>query len=283
LISAAGLRVDPAVLIFGAVVSAALLAGFGLTVAALASPRVRDVLWPRGARPVPPRAPAAAGAVSIFLLAYLALGLAGGELLPDLGAWRWPAYAALTESMMVAAAIAAVWASRTHPADAPASLGLARPRLHHPVSGILGFLASFWVLTALAVSIFWLWSRAAGEPPPTQQVLREMPAMGAGPRLTMAAIAVLVAPLAEEMLFRGVLFAAMRARFGFWAAALASSLVFGVVHLAPAQLLPLAALGMVLAWMYERTGSLWPSVVAHTVQNAYVMAMMYSGLAGRVS
>ena len=99
----------------------------------------------------------------------------------------------------------------------------------------------------------------------------------------LRAIVVLVAPLAEEMLFRGVLFASMRVRFGFWPAALASSLIFGVIHLAPAQLLPLVALGMVLAWMYERTGSLWPSVVAHVVQNAYVMAMMYSGLAGRMS
>jgi membrane protease YdiL (CAAX protease family) len=75
-------------------------------------------------------------------------------------------------------------------------------------------------------------------------------------------------PLFEEFFFRGFVFASLRARLGFAAACVASSIAFSAIHLDPASLLPLMGLGVVLAYVYEKTGSLWPAVAIHGLWNA---------------
>ena len=90
------------------------------------------------------------------------------------------------------------------------------------------------------------------------------PALGI---LALTAAVVVLAPLAEEALFRGLLFGGMAARWGFWPAALASAAIFGAAHLNLSLWLPLSAAGLLLAWVYSRTGSLWASTVAHATLN----------------
>ncbi len=81
--------------------------------------------------------------------------------------------------------------------------------------------------------------------------------------LPLAGVAtVLVAPLAEETFFRGFVFAGLR-RFGFFWAALASGLLFSAAHVSLGGLIPLALVGMLFAWSYHRTGSLWTTIYAH--------------------
>ncbi len=77
----------------------------------------------------------------------------------------------------------------------------------------------------------------------------------------------MVAPIAEEVFFRGFLFAGFRQRFPFWIAAWGSGLIFAVVHLVPGAILPIAVLGFLLAWLREQTGSIWPSIVMHALNN----------------
>jgi len=77
---------------------------------------------------------------------------------------------------------------------------------------------------------------------------------------------VLVAPLAEETFFRGFVFGGLR-RYGFFWAALASGLLFSAAHVSLGGLIPLALVGMLFAWSYSRTGSLWTSIYAHLVFN----------------
>jgi membrane protease YdiL (CAAX protease family)/uncharacterized RDD family membrane protein YckC len=87
---------------------------------------------------------------------------------------------------------------------------------------------------------------------------------------------VVLAPIGEELFFRGFFFSGLRSRMSVWPAALISGLVFGSVH-APTGIttvIPLAALGIVLAWLYDRTGSLWPCVIAHTLNNALALALL---------
>lgn len=81
---------------------------------------------------------------------------------------------------------------------------------------------------------------------------------------------VVVAPLVEETVFRGYLMAAFARRFGFVAAALGSSVVFGLVHLASGPVSASFAflLGLVLCWVYKKSGSLWMSVLIHAATNA---------------
>lgn len=81
--------------------------------------------------------------------------------------------------------------------------------------------------------------------------------------LPLAGVAtVLVAPLAEETFFRGFVFGGLR-RYGLFWAALISGLLFAAAHVSLGGLIPLALVGMLFAWAYSRTGSLWTTIYAH--------------------
>ena len=86
-----------------------------------------------------------------------------------------------------------------------------------------------------------------------------------------AGLTCVIAPICEEFLFRGYIFSALRNWRGVWPAAILTGLIFGGVHAtsAPAlDLVPLAALGVGLCLLYWRTGSLYPCIAAHCLNNA---------------
>ena len=83
---------------------------------------------------------------------------------------------------------------------------------------------------------------------------------------------VVLAPVGEEVLFRGLVFGWLRARWGPWCAAIASSLLFAGVHFAMTPLLPLFVVGMALAYVYARTGSLYFPVLFHALFNGVTFA-----------
>src|SRR6266545_490733 len=82
---------------------------------------------------------------------------------------------------------------------------------------------------------------------------------------------VIVAPLTEEVMFRGLILRAFLQRFRVGAAFLLSSMLFGLVHLNPWQFVSASALGLLFAWWYARTRSLIPSVLGHALVNATVV------------
>jgi len=82
---------------------------------------------------------------------------------------------------------------------------------------------------------------------------------------------VLVAPVTEEVMFRGLMLRAFLRRFKPGAAFVLSSVLFGMVHLNPWQFVSASALGMLFAWWYARTQSLVPSLIGHALANAMVV------------
>ena len=92
-------------------------------------------------------------------------------------------------------------------------------------------------------------------------------------RLAGFFIIVLLAPFAEEVFFRGFLLPAFANRWGFFAAAIISSGLFGISHVAPGSIIPAFMSGMLFAWLYHRTGSLWNTTIAHGSQNALAFAV----------
>ena len=84
-----------------------------------------------------------------------------------------------------------------------------------------------------------------------------------------------LAPVVEEMLFRGVFLRSFLQRYGPWRAILLSSLLFGLVHFDPGHMILATLLGIALGWLYYATRSLWPSVIAHAFQNAGVMLYLH--------
>ena len=81
-------------------------------------------------------------------------------------------------------------------------------------------------------------------------------------------LAVLAAPIAEETFFRGFLFAGLRVRWGTFWAALASGLLFAALHFNLGSIVPFTVIGMLLAWAYVFSGSLWTAIAAHFVFNS---------------
>ena len=103
---------------------------------------------------------------------------------------------------------------------------------------------------------------------------------GLGFRIALTLVVASIGPLVEELLFRGVLLSALRRHLRAVPAALASAALFALVHLPDLHwqwyALPnLALLGVALAWLRLRSGSLWPSVIAHGCNNLLAMLAMF--------
>jgi membrane protease YdiL (CAAX protease family) len=99
-----------------------------------------------------------------------------------------------------------------------------------------------------------------------------------------AALTCVVAPIGEEMLFRGYMFTALRNWRGTLPAAVLVGLMFGGVHAtsAPAaDLVPLGALGFGLCLLYRYSGSLYPGIAAHALNNSIAFASLESWNAGQ--
>jgi hypothetical protein len=86
---------------------------------------------------------------------------------------------------------------------------------------------------------------------------------------------VIVAPLVEELFFRGFVFAGLRPRYGWPKAAAISSALFALFHLQPLAILPIFLLGYLFAFLYQRSRSLWPAILMHVLMNALALGSAY--------
>lgn len=89
----------------------------------------------------------------------------------------------------------------------------------------------------------------------------------------LAVTAVVVAPLCEEIVFRGLFYPVMKKFSGPWLAALCSALVFAAAHGNLTVLLPLFILGILLVFVYEKTGSIWAPIAVHFCFNAATVSI----------
>jgi membrane protease YdiL (CAAX protease family) len=78
----------------------------------------------------------------------------------------------------------------------------------------------------------------------------------------------IVAPFAEELLFRGLGFSLLLPRLGHWPTIITIGIAFGLYHGLVEALPELALFGCVLAWLRARTGSVFPGMLAHATFNA---------------
>ncbi|WP_406676704.1 CPBP family intramembrane glutamic endopeptidase [Moorella sp. ACPs] len=87
-----------------------------------------------------------------------------------------------------------------------------------------------------------------------------------------------VAPVSEELYFRGFLFPALKNRYGFAWGLVGSALIFAFLHLDLVRFLPLALGGIGLAYLYERTGNILTAIVAHATWNTIMIFLLYFAL-----
>ncbi|KON88133.1 CAAX protease [Sporosarcina globispora] len=86
--------------------------------------------------------------------------------------------------------------------------------------------------------------------------------------------AAIISPLYEEIFYRGFLYRFIRSRYGITAGLLISSLIFMVVHIPTYNTLPVNLVtGLVFAWTYEKTGSIWPGIIIHGTFNGLAIIL----------
>ncbi|MBN9091094.1 MAG: CPBP family intramembrane metalloprotease [Reyranella sp.] len=190
--------------------------------------------------------------LAIFLAALPAIGFGVVPFLPD------------REMMTVLGAFFVIGFLAVIVAVAPLgwaaipALGLRPANWKYPVFGVLGTLA-----LSIGVSQFGL------EPQGMKQVIeivREPKQLA----ISLLLLAVL-APLVEELVFRGLLYGWIAGRWNSLAAWLISSLVFAAAHVEPAHVILVLPLGLLFGWLRRRTDSLLPSLFAHILNNGFAL------------
>lgn len=101
--------------------------------------------------------------------------------------------------------------------------------------------------------------------------------------LGMLVLGGIIVPFAEELFFRGVIYQWLRDKAGIWIGILGSSIIFGLVHGDLSVAGATFVMGIVLAWIFERSNSLWPSVTIHIVNNSIKIFLLYALIALGVS
>lgn len=151
-------------------------------------------------------------------------------------------------------------------------LGLVRPPEGWLMRGLLVALVTVPAvgLVNLAVSAF------QGAPIENPQLEALAPVgLSLGNFLLVLLLAGLLVPLAEELAFRGLLQGWLRERYGPTAGIFLSALIFAAVHGIPLLLPALFLVGLLLGWLYERSGSLWPAVAMHGAFNTIMTTLFY--------
>jgi membrane protease YdiL (CAAX protease family) len=272
------------------VVNIAMMVAGGVCVVAAVAWLARARRWrdPLADVAVPDRGPGMVAALLVFLLLFLVqasvVSLMAGTDVRDgtgsPGSDGWHRTRLLDDSGKVL-----LWLVMVGLLRQTGSFAYAQQRVGIGV-GVLLAIGAFLVILPvttvqlLAGNALWSWVQPDA-PPPEHPVLDALAVRGWGDWgvLQLFLGAVVVAPVTEELLFRGVLLQAL-ARYGglAWPAVLGSALVFGLLHVAqPQAVVPLATMGVILGFLRLRSGLLWPCVLCHALFNA--RTMVYTVLA----
>lgn len=165
--------------------------------------------------------------------------------------------------------------TRQGPRELAASLGLTRFRarsLWRPLAVMVGCYAMLAAYAAIVEAL----GISALEP---QSTLPEEVALAPATLALAGVSAVALAPLAEEVFYRGLLFGELAQR-GFWPAAILSGAVFSAAHFDVGSLIPFFIIGVALAWLFWRRGDLWESVAFHMLFNAIGFTLLLATEAG---
>lgn len=87
-------------------------------------------------------------------------------------------------------------------------------------------------------------------------------------------LVVVVAPVSEELIFRGILLRGFAPRYGFTRAALAAAALFALAHLFPVRMPAMFAAAFLLGGLFLRIGTVWPGVFAHAFNNSLAFLAM---------
>lgn len=207
---------------------------------------------------VPEKAPAPEQAILLFVTWQLGAMLSGPVLVRMLGSSR----ESLVATQLICYGLGLAFVMPV--------VGSFRPSLR----GLFQGLAAFWA-AGLGVIVVDQIMKQIGHPMVSRNnALDLFRNTEPGQLVWLGILVVLAGPFFEEYLFRGLLFGGMRSKVGEWSATLISAGLFALAHRDPAGYLPYTLLGIVFARTYSLTGSLFPSMVAHSLFNCQTFALL---------
>ncbi len=206
-------------------------------------------------------------------------------------AQKWAGVSAPNVAQMVISAIAfqgaililLIFFLREHGSGWRESFGLERRWQKAVLSGLMVailFLPMAWLLQKTSMMVLDHLPYLSLHPEEQQAVRTIRGATALGERITLGIVTIILAPLSEELLFRGVLYPGIRdagfSRLALWG----NSALFAAVHMNAATFLPLLLLAVVLTRLYERTGNLLACISTHSLFNALNFALLFWTSAG---
>jgi uncharacterized protein len=165
--------------------------------------------------------------------------------------------------------------ARPHPGD----FGLRATQIGQALAGLIAAYVAFLVFAAAWESLLNLNDK--------EQVVQKLGANdGAIGLVAVVALTCVVAPICEEFFFRGFFFPALANWRGPWTSAIVTGFVFGAIHIGSApvgDLVPLAFFGFTLCLLRWRSGSLYPCVALHAINNCVAFGSSEHWIPGQVA
>ena len=216
--------------------------------------------------------------IAMILIAFVAIGIGGLVDRYEDALVTW-----VTVHLMALAIIGVVWRFGVYQSPSPlVLLGLTRLGLPGPKerSGLAGLVHNGVLMAIVVLGVNLLFTALYGmivevlhwdalSPP---EIESGIAFPGAAAILTFQALA-LVTPLTEELFFRGFVLRGLMSGLGAGWAIVSSAAIFSIFHWDIGVLVPVFVTGLLLGWLYHRTGSLWPGVLVHGAQNALALTV----------
>jgi membrane protease YdiL (CAAX protease family) len=147
--------------------------------------------------------------------------------------------------------------------ERPQVFPLRWPRRPHVIGMLLQLGGALVVSVGLAALVQTVWPKSAALKESSARILEGGGSFGAA-----FLVLVLLGPLSEELLFRGLILHGFLRNYSRGRAIGMSALLFAVAHLDPWKFLPVLVGGLVLGWWRVESGSLWPGIIGHSVTNS---------------
>lgn len=141
--------------------------------------------------------------------------------------------------------------------------------------GVLGYIAMVPLFVGFA-ALYHAALRGVGYDPPAQEVIHMIAGeTQLGFQVYLFFVAIVVAPIAEELLFRGIAFPWMTKRIGVGPAMFLVSLLFAAIHMHVGSLVPLFVISIVFCVAYAYSGSLFVPIIMHGLFNGVNLSMVH--------
>jgi uncharacterized protein len=134
--------------------------------------------------------------------------------------------------------------------------------------------AGFFLVMAVNVLYVTVYTILAGHPPAPERSLHIVEGMMRSHPAPTCAFVVLIGPVVEETLFRGLLFGSLQKHLRLWTIPV-TAVVFGAFHLDAVYFFPVTVLGLLLAWFRWKSGSIWLPAILHMMINGLAVSVLW--------